>query len=117
MTCAHCGRGVLPASRWRRATADERAAWKRDNLSRMAGRGLCGACYPKHKDDYDPRNRSVDETLAEWEWLADPLVPLRAEALRLAPQLGLAPHRLETIVSTNIGSRFEGGHGERLKAS
>lgn len=81
----------------------------------MAGRGLCAACYPKHKDEYDPANRPVEQTLEEWRFLADPLVPVRKEARRLAGPLGVTPRRLESIVTMNIGSRFEGGHGERIK--
>lgn len=115
MTCAHCGRGVISNSRWRQAAPEARAEWKRENLARMVGRGLCTSCYPKHRDDYDRTNHRLEDVLEDWDMLADPLVPVRAEATRLAGQFGMNARRLENIIYAHIGSRYEAGWGERIK--
>ena len=89
-------------------------------LTRKPCRGLCPSCYARHRrngtlDDFERANHRLEDVLEDWEMLADPLVPVRQEARRLAPQFGMSAERLENIVYTAIGSRFESGWGERIK--
>lgn len=47
MTCGRCGCAVTTQQAWNEATPDRRAEWKRTGARRLAGRGLCSACYKK----------------------------------------------------------------------
>ena len=90
------------------------------DVRRLAGRGLCNSCYAGHRRAGDlwrwgRVHQPVVVTVEEWEHLADPTRPVREEARRLAHRLGLTPERLENIVYAEVGSRFEGGHGERYR--
>lgn len=115
--CAHCGRPTIPRCQWRALTPDERAAQTAHKVSIHQGRGLCTKCYrqPAIRDEYDRTNQPLETVLEEWRYLADPMVPVRREVRRLAPRLGMKEKTLEKIVTMNIGSRFESGHGERFK--
>lgn len=123
--CQHCGRPTMPRTRWKALSAAERKALMGPGprwggapglgMRSMEGRGLCSTCYPKFKDDYDRSNRRLEEVLEDWEHLAEPMVPVRQEVRRLAPRLGMKPKTLEKIITMHVGSRFQGGAGEKLK--
>ena len=113
--CARCERPIIARTQWRRHTPEERTALTAENVSIHQGRGLCSPCYRHHRDDYDRTNQRLADVLEEWTYLAEPLAPVRQEVRRLAPRLGMTPKTLEKIVTMNIGSRFQGGHGEIMK--
>lgn len=88
--------------------------------AKKLARGLCPSCYARARRndtlfDIERHNQRLADILEEWKYLADPLIPVRAEARRLAAQLHISPTRLENIVYAHIGSRFDGGHGERIR--
>jgi len=121
--CARCLRRTLPADRWRKVDKATREAWRADGLVAMDSRGLCRTCYSwatKHgkRLDYERRNVPTAELLEEWEHLADPLRPVLEEVKRLAPRLGMKEKTLaQALHRGGVRSRFEGGHGERVKAA
>lgn len=121
--CVRCRRRARSGYAFRKATPEERAAWRADGLVALQARSLCTGCYGWAIDhdalaDFERRNRPVAELLEDWNHLADPLKPIRSEARRLASQFGMSWRDLERSVSrAGVRSRFHGGPGERIKAA
>lgn len=119
--CVECGRPGLSAYQFRTTDPDTRVRWRDQGIRRIEARGLCQPCYRTamragRLTDYERRNRDRAEILEDWELLAEPMVPLKREVRRLAPQFGMTEDALEAaLLRAGVRSRFKGGHGERLK--
>lgn len=118
--CKVCGCPTLPAATWKAAEQALRDVWKAAGARSHQGRGLCSVCYRRARQggtlaDHERRNQPLAVILEEWDHLADPMLPVKQEAARLAPQLGIRAQRLENIIYAHIGSRYAGGWGERFK--
>lgn len=121
--CRRCDRRTIPRLTWCAATREQRRAWITARCAQRGSRGLCHGCYRwaskhDHLIDYERRYRVTDEVLEEWNYLADPSAPVLPEVRRLAPRMGMTVKALEqALIRGGVRSRFEGGKGERLKAS
>lgn len=111
-TCARCARRGRSGYAFRKASPKLRAAWRSLGLVTLQARGLCVGCY-KHEslngtlDQWDRRNRSQGDILEDWQHLADPLLPIRQECVRLASQFGMDWRSLERAVHrAGVRSRF-----------
>src|SRR5690348_11891936 len=109
--CLHCPRRLISTAVWRRHTPAERAAAKRQGLHRDQARGLCSKCYQRARKqgwlaDIAPRIRPSEETLAEYELLADPERSIRKNVELIAPRMGMKPRSLERAVNRrNVKAR------------
>lgn len=121
--CTACETPTIALSRWKKASADQRATWTAEGRRSRQGRGLCSRCYRRSREngtliDFERHNRPLEEVVEEWAHLADPLIPIGREVARLAPQLGMKEKTLGRAVwEAGFRSRFHGGWGERVKAS
>lgn len=122
-TCVECGQPGRSAYQFRKATPEQRVAWRDHGIRRIEARGLCQPCYRDARldgrlTDYERRNRDRDEILEDWHLLANPMVPLRTEVRRLAPQFGMSEDALEaSLRRAGVRSRFEAGIGERIRVA
>lgn len=121
--CARCRRRTMAKAQWRSHTTTERRTLLSRGVASRGGRGLCEGCYRWAFEngrliDYERVNQRTADVVEEWQHMADPLRPLREEIRRLAPRLGMVEKTLEQALHRGgIRSRYEGGHGERVKAA